>query len=102
MSHQFDQDAVSNDAQLTEADQRAAQAEARVAALEAELQGHRLRSVLYQRVMDNTDLLGIIVFDRELQYLVAEGGALLKAGFPSHEVVGRTAHEVLRPHARDM
>lgn len=59
----------------------------------------RRSAALHRAIASSFPDGAVLLFDRELRYLVAGGAALQEMGYASPAVEGRTAHEVLPPEA---
>ncbi|NWJ98031.1 MAG: PAS domain S-box protein [Chloroflexi bacterium] len=66
---------------------------ARVRAEEALRQSEEMYRLLARNLPDSS----ILIFDREMRYLIAEGGALVKNGFSREMMEGKTLQEILPP-----
>ncbi len=67
------------------------------AALEAEIAERKQAEARSQALMQNLPGGAAFVVDHDLRYLLAEGEALVNAGFKPEDFVGRTIFEVLPP-----
>lgn len=53
------------------------------------------REVLYRTLARNLPDTGVVLFDQNMRYLVAEGDALTSSGYPPENIEGKTLYEVL-------
>lgn len=72
--------------------------ESRIAALEEELRQTKFREQLYKMMANQVPHFSLIIFDRDMRYLIAEGEALDQAGYDRKAMVGRTIYDVIEPN----
>jgi len=68
--------------------------------LESEIRERERTQARYRALIEHLPDSAVILFDRDLRYIIADGPILSKAGYSQEQMLGKTAGEVLRPESQ--